>query len=637
GSPDDEIAGEKSDSAFPAKENVETEAGFLGGQEETGKNGGQAGESSHHDFSEEQETHSKTDTLSEESERQAEPSPGPPSEVPKGTSGINDGKPQVSTEATTGPPHGRAGEEPGGERSEDASQHDMGSENQGAQNKTDGGAKSQEDGAGSSGSPSEKSAETAAIGAEKPDYSQTGNLNGKGSGVLSGTPGEESKAPGSKGAGEVAAREKGAGEEEQLPQGANSSRPESPTEEIAPKGPGFLQDKAGSNTLGGSPGKGEGNGKNLSQGALEEGEKSEGTEEGARKGEKHPGSQENEKNHSFGKNGSEEVKLSNESEKEGSPITFGEENLLSKTTGEELETQIIQFNGNLEEFATSPAFLKAIAQKYNISYKIPSGEFEMGYDGYPDSTPRHRVKIDTGFIMSKFPVTNLQFLQFVKEKGYTTSVEKKITSGISAKGGRKKIFDKHNRVIGYEDRNVSLVMDSSASFRNPFGRESNIADKYGHPVTQITWHDAVAYCAWLSGSTGKTFRLPTEAEWEFVTTNGGEISPDLFIEEQVELLSERSNFLDSLVGDTTPVDFYPDNKTTDGVCDMLGNVLEWTCDPFTQYPGSKKTDSLSADFKVTRGFGFIDPKTKANFWIRRPVKPMTAASYIGFRVVCEQN
>jgi formylglycine-generating enzyme required for sulfatase activity len=108
---------------------------------------------------------------------------------------------------------------------------------------------------------------------------------------------------------------------------------------------------------------------------------------------------------------------------------------------------------------------------------IPAGEFLMGSDPqkepeyYDEELPQHRLYLPD-YYLAKTPVTNAQYMVFVRAAGYRLPG--------AWKGGKP--------TDGKDD----------------------------HPVDCVTWNDAVAYCRWLSDVTGKPYRLPSEAEWEFI-------------------------------------------------------------------------------------------------------------------------
>jgi formylglycine-generating enzyme len=107
---------------------------------------------------------------------------------------------------------------------------------------------------------------------------------------------------------------------------------------------------------------------------------------------------------------------------------------------------------------------------------IPEGAFLMGSEeGMDNEKPVHRVWIHS-FMMAKFPVTNRDYKIFVQE---------------------------------------------TAAQEPPFWREEMFSHP-GKPVVGVGWHDAAAYCNWLSERSGKQFRLPTEAEWERAARGGKE-------------------------------------------------------------------------------------------------------------------
>ena len=108
--------------------------------------------------------------------------------------------------------------------------------------------------------------------------------------------------------------------------------------------------------------------------------------------------------------------------------------------------------------------------------------------------------------------------------------------------------------------------------------------KANHPVTNVSWHDAVAFCRWVG------VRLPTEAEWEKAARGAdGRIWPW----GNQQPTDKLCNF-DNTVKDTTPVGRYLDGAGPFGVLDMAGNVWEWT-------------SSLSKSYKYDAQDGREDP------------------------------
>jgi len=123
---------------------------------------------------------------------------------------------------------------------------------------------------------------------------------------------------------------------------------------------------------------------------------------------------------------------------------------------------------------------------------IPEGEFVMGHESRGET---FRVTLDA-FLIAKYPVTNEEFAEFVEKTRYATDAERNGTGGVTGVGRRP-----------------------GATWRSPQGRGSAIAGKERHPVVQVSWNDAQKFCAWLSRVAAaqgepRTYRLPTEAEWE---------------------------------------------------------------------------------------------------------------------------
>jgi formylglycine-generating enzyme required for sulfatase activity len=159
------------------------------------------------------------------------------------------------------------------------------------------------------------------------------------------------------------------------------------------------------------------------------------------------------------------------------------------------------------------------------------------------------------------------------------------------------------------------------------------------PVVNVSWNDASAYCSWLSEQTGRHFRLPTEAEWEYAC-RAGTHSPFFFGD---ELTPEQANFLYSEAGERVgpgrrlPPGSYRPN--TYGFHDLHGNVCEWVEDHWhPNYLGAPTDGSAwlggenETDRRIIRG-GAWDylPRLLRSAW-RDSLPRSTRRDNVGFRV-----
>jgi len=187
---------------------------------------------------------------------------------------------------------------------------------------------------------------------------------------------------------------------------------------------------------------------------------------------------------------------------------------------------------------------------------VPAGPFSMGSDKNSNERPVHEVSLDAYYI-GKYPVTKAQFAAFVAATKY--------------------------------DCNGNAIADLKA--------------KANHPVTHVSWNDAVAFCTWAAKSTGYAIRLPTEAEWEKAARGTdrreypwGNDSPD----------DSRCRF-SKMFGGTTPVgQFSPRGDSPYGAADMAGNVFEWCADwldsnYYRTSPSTNPTGPNSGRNRVVRG------------------------------------
>jgi len=167
-------------------------------------------------------------------------------------------------------------------------------------------------------------------------------------------------------------------------------------------------------------------------------------------------------------------------------------------------------------------------------------------------------------------------------------------------------------------------------------RWTNTAEKQDHPVVEVSWHDAVAYCKWLSEVTGKPYRLPSEPEWEKAARGtDGRIYP---WGNRWEWDKERCNTREGANGGTTPVGAYPNGASPYGCLDMAGNVWERTLSIYKDYPydptdGRENLEASDKGLRVLRGGSWVDPRSSARCAFRYRVYPVFRLFNFGFRVV----
>jgi formylglycine-generating enzyme required for sulfatase activity len=158
-----------------------------------------------------------------------------------------------------------------------------------------------------------------------------------------------------------------------------------------------------------------------------------------------------------------------------------------------------------------------------------------------------------------------------------------------------------------------------------------------HPVTQVSWDDAQAYCAWAGG------QLPTEAQWEYAARGPeGNIYPwgDTFDGTRLNYCDSNcpTDWRDTSQDDgyalTAPVGSYPDGASWCGALDMEGNVLEWVADWHGDYPSGAQTNPegpASGQHRVLRGGPWYSHRDYIRSSIRSSGAPDARYDYIGFR------
>jgi len=235
------------------------------------------------------------------------------------------------------------------------------------------------------------------------------------------------------------------------------------------------------------------------------------------------------------------------------------------------------------------SFVEAETSEIPEMVVIEGGSYEMGSRGgeaaRPEELPLHTVALSYNFAVSRCPVTFEEWETFIKATG--------------------------GRMLGSQDCG--------------WGRGRR-------PAINVSWHEALAYLEWLNNldSVNGTYRLLSEAEWEYVARAGtsdrywwgDEIAPD------------RANYDEANLRKTTPVDDYDPNPF--GLRDILGNVWEWTADYFhPDYEGAPIDGSPWIEGgakRVVRGGCWYYDRDYIEASARLAIEPGARFNSIGFRV-----
>jgi len=266
--------------------------------------------------------------------------------------------------------------------------------------------------------------------------------------------------------------------------------------------------------------------------------------------------------------------------------------------------------------------------------RIPAGKFLMGSpetekDREKDET-QHEVTISRPFYMGATHVTVDQFAAFVKDSGHKTAAEK---------GGWS---------LGFEikDGKLDIKKMDGCSWRNP-----SFDQKGDHPVVQVSWNDAKAFCDWLSKKSGKTVLLPTEAQWEYACRAGTMTAypwgdnpddgkgwancADQSLKTRIPNAVAKLRFFgwdDGFVF-TSPVGSFKANAF--GLHDMIGNAAQWCQDRYGDYENGAATDPRgpdTGDRRVLRGGSWINNPMGCRAARRSKNSPDVCHGLGGFRV-----
>jgi formylglycine-generating enzyme required for sulfatase activity len=269
---------------------------------------------------------------------------------------------------------------------------------------------------------------------------------------------------------------------------------------------------------------------------------------------------------------------------------------------------------------------------------VPTGSFQMGApdaeEGRQDAeTPQHEVTIGKGFALSRTSVTVAQFREFVRASGYQPD---------SVKLGGASIYD---------EGTGAMRDDTSANGQDDYA--GHTAD--GRlPVVNVSWNDAKAYADWLGQRTGKTYRLPSEAEFEYALRGGtttrywwGDGAPGGRVE-NLTGSGDRSpsgrrwsnafaGYRDGFWGPAPAMSFAPNPF---GLYDIDGNVSEWVQDCWhDSYLRAPRDGSAwvnpGCGVRVVRGGSWGSSPSQVRSAYRQGADASVRSGRVGFRVLRE--
>ena len=236
---------------------------------------------------------------------------------------------------------------------------------------------------------------------------------------------------------------------------------------------------------------------------------------------------------------------------------------------------------------------------------IPAGPFWMGSppddpDAHENERPRREVNLPA-YEIGRYPVTNAQYVRFLADN------------------------PDHPVPCSNEERAHPYNWDSQARIY-PEG-------KVDHPVVLVSWEDAMAYCRWLTGVTGRSYCLPTEEEWEKAAR--GSLPDARRYPWGNECQFGLCNTCEWGQNGTTSVHkFEQTSQSPFDVIDMAGNVWEWTASWYERYPKSiHESLHYGRLYRVVRGGSWKNSYLEARISRRGRYEPSVRRPWLGFRIV----
>jgi formylglycine-generating enzyme required for sulfatase activity len=302
---------------------------------------------------------------------------------------------------------------------------------------------------------------------------------------------------------------------------------------------------------------------------------------------------------------------------------------------------------------------------------IPAGRALLGGedpDADSDELPQSPVQV-AAFELAVYPVTNAEFACFLEDRGYE-QLDLWTPAGQAWLAGEGKLDAETEDALRRQHRwlrsDLENILADWRQSRSPSDEEianwrgiatlwteDDFVEAYNHqilseqrrepflwrdsrfnaltqPVVGVNWYEVSAYAAWLARVTGTSYRLPTEAEWEWAARRNvrryawnGDWDP------------ARCNSSESRLGQPSPVGVYPHGATPDGLHDLSGNVYEWTATLFRPYrydPADGREDPLADGLRVMRGGSWYVARTNVRCSYRHRLNPRGWYIHLGYRL-----
>jgi formylglycine-generating enzyme required for sulfatase activity len=218
-----------------------------------------------------------------------------------------------------------------------------------------------------------------------------------------------------------------------------------------------------------------------------------------------------------------------------------------------LAPEMVEVPARRVRLGLSPAEVDSVWRRYR--------HYGVRREWIAKESPQYIVDID-GFRLAKYCVTNFQYLQFL-ESSKRTAAPSSWRFGVYPK------------------------------------------ERGNHPVYTVTREDADAYISWINSELGESYRLPTEAEWEYAASGpeGWEFPWGN------QFIADHCNTLESGIVDSTPVGIFPKGNSAFGIADMAGNVEEYVSGVYAAYAGGNyvRDDlmvSQGPSYSIARGGSF---------------------------------